>query len=445
MLKPLVFIEKIFLITIFFIGFNNISAMTVQDSSLIVEEFTTGLSVPTSISFIGQDILVLQKDDGQVRLIQDGILQPNPVLDVSVSNNSERGLLGIESVGNEVYLFFTESLTDGGTPLGNHIYKYSWNGTQLINPILIKQLPFSPGPNHNGGVLTKDLNNNIFAIIGDLNRNGMLQNFPTGDPDDTSVILQVDPPGSIQAMGIRNSFGLTVDPVTGNMWDTENGPTSFDEINLISPKFNSGWEPIMGPANQQQIDSLPGFEDFVYSDPEFSWEETVAPTAILFFNNTSFSDYSNTVLVADCNNGLLYNFNLNSSRDAFVFNDPSLLDLVLNNGDNSDEIQFGSDFGCISDLEIGPDEFLYVTSLSTGTIYRILPADACIAPNLGDMIISSTCTFYSSEIVPANILIQNNSTLTIPSGVVLDIDFSQFSISITSGSSLVIESGGAIT
>ena len=288
----------------------NVFAITIHDPEIVVEEFVTGLSSPTSISFVGSDVLVLQKNDGKVRLIRDGILQNNPVLDVPVSNNSERGLLGIESVGNDVYLFFTESLVDGGDPLGNRIYKYSWDGTNLINPVLIKDLPATPGPNHNGGVLAKDLNDNIFAINGDLNRNGMLQNFDSGDPDNTSVISPIEPSGQILAMGIRNSFGLTIDPITGNMRDTENGPSTYDEINLISPNFNSGWEPIMGPATQEEIDSLPGFENFVYSDPEFSWEDTVAPTSILFIDSISFPNYYDKVLVGNCQ-GTIYNFSLN--------------------------------------------------------------------------------------------------------------------------------------
>lgn len=423
----------------------NVFAMTVDDPELVVEEFITGLSSPTSFSFIDSDILVLQKNDGQVRLIRDGLLQNNPVLDVSVSNNSERGLLGIETVGNDVYLFFTESLIDGGDPLGNRIYKYSWNGTNLNNPVLVKEFPVTPGPNHNGGVLAKDLDDNIFAIIGDLNRNGMLQNFPTGDPDDTSVILPIDPAGPIRAMGIRNSFGLTIDPVTGNMWDTENGPSAFDEINLVSPNFNSGWETIMGPATQMQINSLPGFESFVYSQPEFSWENPVAATSILFTNAISFANYTDNVFVGDCNNGNLYKFTLNQSRDSFVFTDPGLSDLVLNMTDNSGEIEFGSGFGCITDLEMGQDGFLYISSIGHGKIYRILPIDACIAPYFGDVIITQTCTLYSNFTSTGNVLVQNNSTFTIPSSVTLDIDFSQFNMTVESGSGVLIKSGGTIT
>ena len=43
------------------------------------------------------------------------------------------------------------------------------------------------------------------------------------------------------AYGIRNSFGITLDPVTGTLWQTENRPSEYDEINRVKPSFNSGW------------------------------------------------------------------------------------------------------------------------------------------------------------------------------------------------------------
>ena len=109
----------------------------------------------------------------------------------------------------------------------------------------------------------------------DTGKYGPLQNknpgdiYPPGTLDylDTSVILRVDPPGPYKAIGIRNSFGLAIDPVTGNLWATENGDDDFDEINLIPEKFNSGWRKIMGPATESEISSLPGYEDYVYKDP----------------------------------------------------------------------------------------------------------------------------------------------------------------------------------
>jgi len=287
--------------------------------------------------------------------------------------------------------------------------------------------------------LAKNSDGDIFTIIGDLNRNGVLQNYSTGDPDNTSVILPVDPSGAILAMGIRNSFGLAFDPVTGNMWDTENGPQFFDEINLISPKFNSGWETIMGPATQEEIDSLPGFDDFVYSDPEFSWEDTIAPTALMFTNSESFANYSDTLFVGGCN-GRVYNFSLNEFRNGFIFSNPEFSDLVLDIEDDPTEIQWGSGFGCITDIEMGPDNFMYVVSIS-GKIYRLLPADACNLPVSGPWVISESCKLYSDFVSPQGILVQNNSLLTIPDGITLTIP-SGNNLTIKFGSGVLIKNGG---
>jgi hypothetical protein len=62
------------------------------------------------------------------------------------------------------------------------------------------------------------------------------------------------------AYGLRNSFGIDFDPVSGNLWDTENGPGFGDEINLVKPGFNSGWIKIQGiwPINDYELlDSTP--------------------------------------------------------------------------------------------------------------------------------------------------------------------------------------------
>jgi hypothetical protein len=83
--------------------------------------------------------------------------------------------------------------------------------------------------------------------------------------------------------------------------------------------------------------------------------------------------HSDSVFVGDCNNGNLYRFKLNFDRTGFVFDSKELSDKVLNIGEPMDEILFGNGFGCITDVEEGPDGFLYVVSYSEGTIFRILP------------------------------------------------------------------------
>ena len=106
-----------------------------------IEKYVTGLNVPITIDFINSDIFVLQKNDGMVRLVQNDKLKEQPILDLEVSNYGEQGLLGITTVGDKIYLFFTEAFHDGGISHGNKIYEYTWDGDKVTNPKLIKSLP----------------------------------------------------------------------------------------------------------------------------------------------------------------------------------------------------------------------------------------------------------------------------------------------------------------
>ena len=378
------------------------AAPTFTDPNLSITEITSGLSAPTTMAFIGtDDILVLQKNDGQVRRVVDGVLQAGVVLDVAVDNASERGMLGIATHPNFpsspfVYLYYTESSTgsDGsGSAAGNRVYRYSWNGAALTNPLLILNLPASPGPNHDGGIIAFGPDGKLYVVIGDLNRNGQLQNFSGGPvPDDTSVVLRLNDDGSTPidnpffsqggnlakyyAYGIRNSFGMAFDPVTDELWITENGPGSFDEINMVEPGFNSGWEKLMGPdaRNANNATDLVAIAGSHYADPKFSWLNTVGPTAIVFLDSTSLGgQYENDIFVGDINNGNLYRFKPNGMRNGLVFSGAGLTDLVADNSAELDETIIGTDFAGITDLKVGPDGRLYVVSFA-GKIYAISSA-----------------------------------------------------------------------
>jgi glucose/arabinose dehydrogenase len=354
---------------------------TVSDPGFVVQKYVTGICCSiTTIGFVGNngtDILVLEKASGDVQLIRNGTLQPKPVLHENVDAVGEQGMLSIATKGNKVYLYFTESDNTGKVALGKRVYSYDWDpvAEKLVNRTLIKDLPQTQ-TYHNGGAMTFDKNGTLYIVVGDAGRYGKLQNHPTGEPDDTSVIMPLVPPGPYYAIGIRNSFGLTVDPVTGSLWDTENGNTCCDEVNIVPPKSNSGWDVIMGPANSTQIASLPQFEDYVYHDPQFTWEQCVAPTGIAFPTGAPFSKYSNSVFVGGFNDGNLYRFELNSNRNGFVLKSPQFQasSPELHKGASNSEIVFGSGFGGITDVKFGPDGFLYIVDLPDGTIYRILPA-----------------------------------------------------------------------
>ncbi len=419
-----------------------VSAQTLTDPNLRVSELVGGLSQPTAMAFIGpNDLLVLQKSDGRVRRVINGTVQPGEVLNLNVDHASERGLLGIALHPNFtsngfVYLYHTQSSSAGdtqGSALDNRVFRYTWDGSKLINPTQIIVLPVLPGANHNGGTILFGPDGKLYIVIGDLNRNGQLQNFSGGDaPDDTGVILRLNDDGTIPidnpffaqggnlakyyAYGIRNGFGFAFDPLSGELWDTENGPNAYDEINLVLPGFNSGWEQIMGPDSRdpQGVGNLVSFPGSHYSDPKFSWFNSVGPTAIVFLNSGQLgAEYQNDVFVGDINNGNLYRFKPNPTRTGFLFFDPALADLVADDAGELEEVILGTNFGGITDLKVGPDGLLYVLSFQ-GKIFVISRA-APFVPSATTLVNISTRSLAQtgSNVVIGGFVIDGNGPKTV--------------------------------
>jgi glucose/arabinose dehydrogenase len=169
---------------------------------------------------------------------------------------------------------------------------------------------------------------------------------------------------------VRNSYGMDFDPVTNKLWDTENGPTHSDEINLVEPGFNSGWNRVMGMATSPPTAPLVQFGAVsTYSDPEFVWQRPVAVTAIHFFRGSGLgSAYQNACFVGDSNNGNLYHFPMNQARTGFALTGP-LSDNVLEIGESADQILAGSGFQSILNMTTGPDGNLYVVTYDS--VFRI--------------------------------------------------------------------------
>lgn len=375
------------------------SPPTISDPNIRVEKVITGLEMPTSMAFLdNDDIIITQKENGRVRLVSNGILQPQPILQVPVVNNSERGLLGVaiantttSSTTKTVFLYYTEPV---GDQVKNRLYRYELNGTgNMTGGQLILDLPGEPGPNHDGGKIKIGPDRMLYAVIGDLNRDGMLQNVLEGPPpDDTSVILRVDYDGNGQGIalsgggadlskyygyGIRNSFGFDFDPLTGILWDTENGPAGFDEINIVLPGFNSGWNKVMGPIGREGIttEDLVQFQGSHYADPVFSWLQSQGVTDLEIFNSSSLGErYTYNMFVGDYNNANLYFFPINSNRTGLDLGGiPGLEDLVADNNEELNAVIFGGGFsGGITDIETGPDGYLYILTLA-GDLYRLVP------------------------------------------------------------------------
>jgi glucose/arabinose dehydrogenase len=489
------------------------------DPNLRLQTHVDGLALPTSIAFLEpDDLLVMEKNTGKVVRVVDGEVH-STVLDLSVNNFSERGLLGIAlhpdfPATPWVYLYWTcravaapdgdpfhpeeqrcddahiSDLPDSGDVfqvpmLGNRVDRFTWVGSALqfdrnLEMLLAFQNDGAPDPagqgdsadgphgqqpprgNHDGGVITFGRDGKLYVIVGDLGRRGALQNLPCGPtavtcpgdatpddqfggpaPDDrhfSGVILRLNDDGTtptdnpffaagaamggeiganIQrtfAHGIRNSFGMAVDPASGRLWQQENGEDAYDELNLVDAGLNSGWIQFAGPANRvtdfkaiettalhhedfpnlqqfrwgperiadspaegrSQLFELPGSR---YSDPEFSWKHVLAPAAIGFLASRALGpQYQNDLFVGmsvpEPLGGPLFRFNLTGNRRAIGVDDPRLNDRVADNVTfhemtESESLLFGTAFGIVTDIETGPNGNLFVVSLDQGAVYEI--------------------------------------------------------------------------
>ena len=348
--------------------------------------------------------------------------------------------------------------------LGNRIDRFIWDGSTLtFDRNLIKLHAFQndatngvPRGNHNGGVLRFGPDKKLYLIFGDNGRRGQMQNlvdgpFGPGQPDDqfggpqpdrahfTGVILRLNDDGTapddnpffeagadmggevganiqkIFAYGVRNSFGLAFDPVSGRLWDEQNGDDSFDEMNQVEPGSNLGWVQIMGPVSRiaqfKGIETSPAFFGlqqvrwpptniadtpaealsrlFVipgshYSDPEFSWKFAVAPAGIGFLSSGALGpQYKNDLFVGAARTtlegGYIFRFNLTGNRRKIAVDDPRLEDRVADNNakfdiTESESLLFGRNFGIGTDIQTGPNGNLFVVSLSKGAVYEVFRA-----------------------------------------------------------------------
>ena len=400
---------------------------TVKDPNLKVEKVFEGLQNPSSMAFLGpNDILVLEKNKGTVSRIVDGKMLSKPLLEVNnIGRQVEWGVLGIAVDDNKenggptyVFLYYTSPASDSNSNndnndnnnagLGNdnqsiqnmvnHLYRYELVDNKLINPKPLLELPAtsdSTDPtaenNHDGGKVVIGPDKNVYTVIGDVGgHRGQAQNVKDGESlDGTSGILRVTEDGQIvspnllgnddptkvyYAYGIRNSFGIDFDPVTGNMWDTENGSFDNDEINIVQLGFNSGWLKVQGmaPSNFNPDKDLATFDGKgKYHDPQFVWKQTVGPTALKFLNSDKLGkQYENTFFTGDVNTGNLYNFKLDADRTGLLLNG-ALEDKVADTHDELQPVIFGQGFGVITDIQVGAgDGFLYVLTYD-GSIYRI--------------------------------------------------------------------------
>ena len=259
------------------------TAARAQEGEL--QPIVTGLDFASNIAFAPDGTAFFnEKDLGQIRMFRDGRVLDEPFasLPVLVTVN-ETGLLGLAvhpDFPREpwVYAYYTD--LDLGV---NRIVRIRAEGDVGVEVEPLVDLMPVVGF-HNGGDLTFGPDGALYVVTGETQQPERSQ-----DRDDVAgKVLRLGADGTVPsdnpfpgspvyALGIRNSFGLCADPATGDLWETENGPDRYDELNEIRAGANYGWPTHLGPTGTA------GFED-----PVLAYETVIVPTGCAIVGDTLY-------------------------------------------------------------------------------------------------------------------------------------------------------------
>jgi glucose/arabinose dehydrogenase len=347
-------------------GFGVRAAGTVLDG-FVDETMGSGLNFPTGFAILptGNRVLVLEKE-GYVRLIENGALNPTPVLNIkdTVNNYHDRGLLGIvlapdfASTGH-FYLYFTyeHDNTNSTGPKTNRVVRYTLSGNSAGSPQIIlgsisgngcATIPSDCLPadeaSHDGGALRFDSNGNLFVSTGDAASFGFVDPLALRAQDLDSYagkILRVTPSGQgvsgnpwwngnanhprskLWARGFRNPFRIVLKPSTNMPYVGDVGWMEREEITVVPAGSNAGWPCYEGSVQQAGYQSYPVC-DALYDDgpsavraPLIEWPHNGLQAAALagaFYTGDVFPpSYHNALFYVDYARGWISSVRINAS------------------------------------------------------------------------------------------------------------------------------------
>src|SRR5262245_36522529 len=358
----------------------------------------TGLSQPTAVAFKGNQIFVTEKASGQVRVVRpDGSLRPFPLLTVTVSSQSERGLLGItldpDFANNKfLYIYYTTApgaLNYAGSPK-NRVSRFTFvsgSGTATDETIIVDNIPSDAG-NHNGGDIQFGFDGALYVAVGDGGqlhadaqklstlRGKLLRVYGDGtSPSDNPYRNQPGarrcglpsgpPPGDgpckeIYAYGFRNPFRFSTRQANSSLIVGDVGEATWEELDTLLIGRNYGWNIVEGPCFLSSPNCTPGTISY---PAQFEYP-------IHYYNHSGAGEVGQTIIAgAFAENGSNYPA---PYAGAYFYGDYSASWIHVLTMDANNDVTGRLDFAALGSpvcFRNGPDGNVYVLSLS-GTLYK---------------------------------------------------------------------------
>jgi glucose/arabinose dehydrogenase len=346
-----------------------------------VETVAEDLGTPWSVAFLpGGDLLVAERE-GRVRLVRDGVLQPEPVADTpAVWAQGQGGLLVVQAhpdyaqPGNGwIYLAFSEPSSSGKESI-TAIVRGRVRQNRWVDQQLIYRAPaeaYVTGGVHFGTRLVFDQGYLYFGI-GDRGRQDQAQQLdrPNGKlhrlHDDGRVPADnpfVNTPGALPTIwsyGHRNPQGIVARPgTTGDslqLWETEHGPRGGDELNLVKRGANFGWPLITYGMNYNGTPVTADTAREGLEQPVIHWTPSIAVCGIDFYAGERFPGWRGDLLVA-------------------ALQQQELRRVVLEGDTVKEQEVLFRGIGRVRAVQTGPDGFVYLCLAKPGRVVRLVPAE----------------------------------------------------------------------
>lgn len=340
--------------------------------SIYVEDVVEGLNIPWGMAFLPDGKILITERSGEVRMVEDGQLRPEPVSGApEVVARGQGGLLDVAlhpeyEENGWIYFSFSKPGTGGTT---TSIERAKLDGYELVDhEEIYTGNTFSDAGQHFGSRIAFDSDGYLYFSIGDRgdmhsaqdinNSNGNL--FRLHDdgsiPDDNPFVGE-DGLDEIFAYGLRNIQGMAVHPETGVIWTNLHGPRGGDEINVHDkPGANYGWPEITHGVNYDGSEITPDTARAGMEQPVLHWTPSIAPSGMDFVTGDRYPNWTGNIM-----NGALAS---------------QLISRVEIDGDDYvHEERILEGIGRIRDVHMAPDGYIYFSNESDGKISRIVPVE----------------------------------------------------------------------